>query len=113
MDENVEFIMSKPVVFLPKADDDLDNNYLYIRQNNPSAAVRLLDAVQETVEQISKFPLIGKNNFAELNFPENVRVFVVLKFHKLLIFYIDQPKHIEVLRILHGSMDISEELLWE
>ena len=105
--------MAKPTKLLPKADKDVDDYYFYIRQDNPQAALRFLDSVDVSFLRISNFPKMGSTRFFHLKSLENMRVVPVSNFHKYLIFYVEHSNYVDIIRILHSSMDISEELLWE
>jgi plasmid stabilization system protein ParE len=42
---------------------------------------------------------------------EGLRMFAVSDFEKHLVFYIERPGYIDVLRVLHGSRDIPVALV--
>ncbi len=52
-----------PVTKTPRALEDLAGIALYISQHNPDAAMRFLDAAEETFELLSRSPYIGARLF--------------------------------------------------
>lgn len=101
----------KPLVLRPLADLDIDNYYIYIKNENPQAAMRFIDSLQATFANIGNFSAIGSLRFNHLTLLEKVRVINVKNFANYQIFYIERDNHIEVIRILHSSMDISQDML--
>jgi plasmid stabilization system protein ParE len=92
----------------PQAIRDLEECFVFIAEENFDAGSSLLVAVEESLEQIAKFPEIGKRkDFAGVKF-RNVRMWPVTNFDNYLIFYnIDvSNKRIEFIRLLHSSRDI-------
>jgi len=100
----------KPVRVRPRADAEIDALADYIAQDNPPAALRFLDAVQKTFDLIGEQPGIGSRRYAHLPLLGEVRVWPVADFEKHLVFYIERPGYIDVLRILHGARDIPAAL---
>lgn len=100
----------KPVRVRPRADTEIDALADYIAQDNPAAAFRFLDAVRKTFDLIGEQPGIGSRRYAHLPMMEGLRVWPVADFEKHLVFYIERPGHIDVLRVLHGARDIPAAL---
>jgi toxin ParE1/3/4 len=91
--------MSK-VVKRPLAETDLDEIWWYIAQDNPDAADRFLDKIEERCRTLAKFPNMG------LRREELHPGLHSLPVGKYLIFYIPIGGGIEVVRVLPGMMDI-------
>lgn len=89
----------------PLAETDLEEIWWYIAQDNPDAADSLLDAIEECCRALAQFPKMGRSR-DELH--PGVRSLAVGNY---LIFYLLIPDGIEVVRILHGMMDI-EAFSW-
>jgi toxin ParE1/3/4 len=82
------------------AQTDLDDCWLYIARDNPQAADRFLDALEEKFSMLATHPGLGRK-CDELRpglqrFPVGTHV----------IFYRLRTKHIEIVRVLHGARDI-------
>lgn len=91
--------MSK-VVKRPLAATDLDEIWWYIAQDNPDAADRFLDKIEERCRTLAQFPNMGVSR-DELH--PGLRSLPVGKY---LIFYLTIEGGIEVVRVLPGMMDI-------
>ena len=51
-----------PQVFkLPQAETDLDDLWWYIAQDNPDAADRFLDKIEERCQALARFPYMGQS----------------------------------------------------
>ena len=82
----------------------------YIRENNPEAALRFLNAIDETVEKLALHPMKGrvrKFRGADL---KNIRSWRVDGFENYLIFYRLAGLRLEILRIKHGTMSFPQAL---
>jgi len=101
----------KPVRVRPRADTEIDTLADYIANDSPDAALRFLDAVQKSFDLIGEQPGIGSRRYAHLPMLEGLRMWVVSDFEKHLVFYIERPSYIDVLRVLHGSRDIPAALM--
>ena len=84
----------------PAAENDLDEIWWYIAQDNPGNADKLLDEIEETCRKFARFTSMGRNR-DELH--SGLQSFPVGKY---LIFYMPINGGIEIVRVLHGMMDI-------
>lgn len=93
--------MRVTVVFSPAAESDLDEIWLNIAQENPSAADRLIDSFRQRSEQLSEFPELGRlrPDIAEAARSVNVGNFLIL--------YRIVARTVEVIRIVHGARDLA------
>jgi len=99
-----------PVITLPKADEDSDLFFLYIAKDNPVAAYRFLEKIEDTYKLIANSPKLApifENTNPKL---EGMRWFPVKDFPKHLIFYIESKTQITIVRVLHKAQDISSIL---
>jgi toxin ParE1/3/4 len=48
------------VLWSPRAKQNLDEIFSYVRQRNPSAAVEVLDSVEDRVLQLKSYPDLGR-----------------------------------------------------
>ncbi len=84
----------------PAAENDLNEIWWFIAQDNPDSADKLLDEIAETSSKLAQFKNMGRNR-GELH--RGLRSFPVGRY---LIFYMPIPDGIEIVRVLHGMMDI-------
>jgi len=88
------------------AEQDVVEAAVYIADENPSAAVRFMDAVDETVQAILEMPGAGRPREFDNPVLVGMRVRLVKGFENYLVFYRPTDVGIEVHRVLHGARDI-------
>ena len=92
----------------PRARWDIIEQAAYIGRNDPRAAERFQDAVQQAEQMLADMPGIrAPRSFRHL---QNVRMWRVPGFAKHLIFYRPTAQGIEVIRVLHASRDLAAAL---
>jgi toxin ParE1/3/4 len=98
--------LSKVEIFV-RHDAELDafGYFKYIRENNPEAALRFLEAIDCTVESLALQPLKGRLRKFRGRELKNIRSWRVDDFENYLIFYRFAEMRLEILRIKHGAMD--------
>ena len=84
----------------PEAENDLDEIWWYIAQDNPVNADKFIDEIEATCRKVARFKNMGRNR-DELH--PGLQSFPVGKY---LIFYMPISRGIEIIRVLHGMMDI-------
>lgn len=84
----------------PAAENDLNEIWWHIAQDNPDNADKLLDEIAETSSKLAQFKDMGRPR-DELH--PRLRSLPVGRY---LIFYMPIPDGIEIVRVLHGMMDI-------
>jgi plasmid stabilization system protein ParE len=82
----------------------LSGIYTYIAQNSPQYARRMVDRLTRRSEQISQFPSSGRI-VPEF---ETEQIREVIEGSYRIIYYI-KPDQIEVLAVIHGSQQITED----
>lgn len=84
-------------VLTPAAEDDLQNIIEFLIVESPSAASRVLDALQEATQLLGERPGIGhrRTDLAD----------EALRFWPLVIYRPDTVP-VQVIRILHGARDV-------
>jgi toxin ParE1/3/4 len=92
---------------------DLEHRSEYIRQHNPRAALRFLDAAEATMRQLAALPGSGARYDPDHPALAELRFFPITRFKNDLVFYRPLPDGIEVLRVLHGAQDIHRILAEE
>jgi toxin ParE1/3/4 len=79
------------------AEEDLIEIALYIAKDNPAAADRVLDALEEKTELLAEFPGLGAER---PDVAAGVRAFPVGKY---LILYREMEGGVEIVRYAHGA----------
>lgn len=79
-----------------QAENDLIEIWLTIAQDNPAAADRLLDSIEEKGKLIAAHPQLGQ---ARPDIAEEYRHFPVESY---LMLYREQADGIELVRVVHG-----------
>jgi len=98
--------VKRRVVRTGLAEVDLLEHLDYIAVNNPDAALRFVDTVEQAFARLSEMPEIGAlREFANSRLA-GVRAWPVPKFSRYLIFYQVTQDSIRILRVLHGARDI-------
>ncbi len=92
------------VIVSARAKQDLLRIYLFIAQHSPNAATAAIQRIDARLEQVSRFPFIGRKR---PSLGPEIRS-LVAGHH--LIFYVVGNDQIDVVRVLDGRMDIDEEL---
>lgn len=87
------------------AEQDIDEIVSYIANENPNAALKLLDALYEAMDNLAENPLLGHKREDLTDKP--VR-FWPFKWHYLIIYSDEEP--IEIVRVLSGYRDITSLL---
>ena len=83
-----------------EARQDLDEIWLYIAEDNPSAADGFLDTLYERFVLLAQQPFLGR---ARLELAPHLRSFPVGNY---VIFYRPIDDGVEIARVLRGSRDI-------
>ncbi|MDN5881244.1 MAG: type II toxin-antitoxin system RelE/ParE family toxin [Nitrosospira sp.] len=93
--------MSKPVLERPQAALDIEAIADFLLSEYPPAASKFIDAVEAAYALLSEHPASGSTHHAYL-FPElplPLRFHPVKAFPRILIYYLDQPQAVEVIRV--------------
>ncbi len=91
------------VVFTPLAEADLIDIAVYIAQDNPDRALSFVEQLEDQCLGLGKNPYMGAPR-PELGI--GVRIW---PHGRYLICYIPSPEAVTIGRVLHSSLDISEE----
>jgi toxin ParE1/3/4 len=95
-----------------RAQQDLERHAERIAQDRPNAALRFLEAAEQTFQQLADFPEIGVHCRFESGPLKPLRFMQIADFRNYLVFYQPSPHGIHIIRVLHGARDI-ERLLSE
>lgn len=88
------------IIKSPEAENDLNEIWWYIAQDSLDNADKLLDEIEETSRKLAQFANMGRKR-DELH--PGLQSFPVGKY---LMFYMLISGGIEIVRVLHGKMDI-------
>jgi toxin ParE1/3/4 len=98
----------KPVHVRPEADRDVDRAVAHLLEvGTPAAARQLLAELEAAFSRLAARPGIGSPRYGHLL--PGLR-FWGLKRHPYLVFYVEQARHVDVLRVLHAARDLPEAL---
>ena len=84
----------------PKAEADLLEIWLYVAQDSPRAADRLLDRIETQCRLLADNPRLGRAR------PEIAPDARAWKVGRYLVLYREQGDGIEVVRVVHGARRI-------
>ncbi len=90
----------KRVKIAASARRDLDEIWLFIAEDDPKAADRFHDLLHSKFVALAKQPLIGR---ARDDLSPGLRSFPVGSY---VVYYCDTPSFVEVVRVLHGALDL-------
>ena len=82
------------------AQDDLKSIIAHIRLNNPDAAIRMYEKIEESIGKLADFPLMGSVSLDTKIAGQGYRMIVVDTY---LVFYllVMEENTVEVHRVLH------------
>lgn len=77
----------------------------YAAQGGLPLELAFIDALQAAYDLIQQYPGIGSTSHAEYadDLPVPLRFLALKHFERYLVYYIDLPAHIEVVRVWHSS----------
>jgi addiction module RelE/StbE family toxin len=92
------------VQYLLAAQPDLIDILNYIKQDNPTAAHKLIQEIDEVIARLEEFPNMGVT-------PKDLRLkslnYKMLIINNYLVFYVIKDDIIEIRRIVHGKRKYS------
>ena len=97
---------SKAVIPRELANQDIEEAIAYyLSEAAEQAALGFIDALEQAYAHIGRHPGTGSSRYAhELNLPD-LRAWSLARY-PYLVFYVEQPDHIDVWRVLHSQRDI-------
>ncbi len=98
-------------VIRPAARADILRQFLYlIDQGVPHTADRFVDAVESTIEKLTKNPRVGTPRKFKNPRLQDLRQWPVRGFEVVQIYYLLTDDVVRVVRVLHGKRDIDKVL---
>ncbi len=98
--------MNPRILIRPAADTEIDEQATYIAEENLGAAIRFLNAAEQTFNELAESPGLGRKWESPDERLEGIRVWRVQGFENRLIFYRPIKQGIEVLHVFHGARDL-------
>ena len=96
----------KPLIALAAAEQDVeDSAEYYAREAGEQVALDFAKALSDAYRAISNHPATGSPRYAHVLGIPGLRSRKLARF-PFLIFYLEQPAHIDVVRLLHAKRDI-------
>ena len=102
--------MNREIIQRAEAQEDLADAFAYIGQDSLDAALRFLDAAEQTFRQLAMMPGIGERFRSGRPELADVRRIGITGFRKYQVYYRPIDNGIEVLRVLHGARDVERIL---
>lgn len=87
---------------------DLAAHVLYLNNKaGAETALRFIDSVEEALQQLDRFPNIGRiRHFRQ----KGLRSWMVPGFENWLLFYLPVKSGISLYRVIHAAMDLEAQL---
>ena len=86
---------------------DLDEAAAYIQHDSPQAAIRFLEAAQESFGTLARTPELGGLFESTNPHLSGMRIWQVKGFRSILIFYRPIYGGVEIVRVMHGARDFA------
>ena len=96
------------IILRDEAEQDLVESFVFLGKESTEFARRMLKDVEATFHLLAEQPEMGwkfESNNPQL---QNIRKFPVKGFPRLIVYYRPVEDGIEVLRVLHGSLDVAD-----
>lgn len=89
--------------------DAADSADWYVGQGGLALGERFLAQVQATLAQLGRFPASGSSRHADCipGLPAPLRFIPVREFERYLIYYLELPSHIEVIRVWNSARGLT------
>ena len=94
------------------AEDDICRQFRYylVDQDAPQIAWKFLDAVEEAIRTVVRYPRIGSLRFFPNKKLQGLRAWPVAGFEDVNIYYLATTGMIRIVRVLHGKRDLKRIL---
>lgn len=96
----------KPICLREQARSDADDAAAwYAKQGGLTLELAFIDALEAAYEVIRRHPAIGSARHAKhaTDLPTPLRFLSLKRFEHHLIYYVELPEHVEVIRVWHAS----------
>lgn len=97
---------ARPVIPRALAARDVDDAIAHYQvEGGQDLALRFIDALQQSFQRIARHPGVGSPRYAYELGLEGLRAWKLRRF-PMLVFYREQPDHIDVWRVLQAQRDV-------
>jgi toxin ParE1/3/4 len=98
--------------FHPRASDDIDTQFEYYRRESGiDLAIRFLDAVEEAIAFLYRYPEAGSPRDGGNPGLRGLRSWPIPGFEDLRLYYLrPEREHLLIVRVLHGRRDVARLL---
>ena len=94
------------VLWLDRAEADLNELFDYLLERDPTAALRVYDAIRERVGQLTEYPGLGRPGRVA-----GTRELVIARTPYIVAYMVDRRLDaVIILRVLHGARRWPDEL---
>jgi len=103
--------VSLPWRFLPRANRDLADIadfFLEVEAGDPRLADRFNDALDNALQRLGSQPRAGPEFGSNISALRGLRVWKIRGFRNHLVLYVIRQDRIEIVRVMHGSMDLGQ-----
>jgi toxin ParE1/3/4 len=97
---------SRRIVQRRQARHDAIEQAVAIAANNPDAAGRFFEAIDQTLQLLAEMPEMGAARVYRDPALQGLRMHPVRRFPQHLLFYLPLADGIELIRVLHGKRNI-------
>lgn len=102
--------MAKQILKKPAVWQDLLGHVDFISRDNPDAAERFIDSVEQTFNFLAANPLLGAVCAFDHPTAHGLRRWLVRGFKRYVVYYRPLSNGIEVIRLLHAARDAESAL---
>lgn len=99
-----------PVYLRPRAARDLEEIADFIGRVNQPAALKFLDAAEQTFAQLARRPMLGRLRYFRHLRLMGLRSWRIKQFPRFLVFYRPIESGAEIIRILHVARNLERVL---
>ena len=99
----------KPALRSPQARADIEDALDYYQLQAPHLPSSFLDSLEKAVTHIQRAPGTGSPRYAQELGLSGLRFWGLKKF-PFSLFYVEQPDHLWVIRLIHMSRDVPASL---
>jgi toxin ParE1/3/4 len=103
------------VSYRQSAADDVVRQFRYylVTKNVPQVALRFLEAVRHTIEELRNHPQVGARYRTANPQLQNLRSWPISAFEAIRVYYVLDEDVLRVVRILHGKRDVKHIIAGE
>ena len=105
--------MKRHIEIMPRADSDIDSQFVFFAKQSKAIARKFLKAVNQTIQIIGKSPETG--SLAETDDPDDVglriRSLPIDGFPNHLVYFIAITNGVRIQRVLHSARRITASMI--